>query len=136
MRGIADKRNALGNERTRNEESERMNTPRADRFDVAEMQLETPLKLGMEIVIRQRHDALRFALRLGPDDRGATAFQWQDRKWPGGQEMFFGAPVVIALVADIGHDGGLRIAPAMRGDAGALANGRARAIGGDQQSCR
>jgi hypothetical protein len=48
MGGVADERDALGDERTRDEETERVDAPRADRRDLAEMQLETLLELGME----------------------------------------------------------------------------------------
>ena len=49
--------------------------------------------------------------------------------------MFFGAAVMVALVADGDDDAGLIVLPAMGGDAGALAQLRARAIGGDQKAC-
>ena len=61
MGGIADEREALGDERARDEEAERMHAPRADRVDLAEMQLEALLELGVEGVVRQRHDALGLA---------------------------------------------------------------------------
>ena len=48
VRGIADERDALGDERARDEKAERMSPPRADRSDLAEMQLETALELGVE----------------------------------------------------------------------------------------
>ena len=48
--------------------------------------------------------------------------------------MFFGAAVMIALMADRDDDAGLIVVPAMGGDAGALAQFRARAVGGDQQA--
>ncbi len=48
--------------------------------------------------------------------------------------MFFGAAVMIALVADGDHDAGLVVVPAMGGDAGALAQFRARAVGRYQQA--
>src|SRR5712691_10061613 len=47
--------------------------------------------------------------------------------------MLLGAPMMVALVRHGGDDARLRIAPAVTGDAGAFADGRARAIGGDQQ---
>ena len=49
--------------------------------------------------------------------------------------MLFGAAVMIALMADGDDDAGLIVLPAMGGDAGALAQPRARAVGGDQQAC-
>ena len=48
--------------------------------------------------------------------------------------MLFGAAVMIALMADGDDDAGLIVVPAMGGDAGALAQLRARAVGGDQQA--
>ena len=48
--------------------------------------------------------------------------------------MFFGAAVMIALMADGDDDAGLVVVPAMGGDPGALAQFRARAVGGDQQA--
>ena len=48
--------------------------------------------------------------------------------------MLFGAAVMIALMADGDDDAGLIVVPAMGGDAGALAQFRARAVGGDQQA--
>ena len=60
--------------------------------------------------------------------------QRQDRKRTGGQKMFFGAAVMVALMADGDHDAGLIVIPAMGGDAGALAQFRARAVGGHQQA--
>ena len=48
--------------------------------------------------------------------------------------MFFGAAVMIALVADGDDDAGLVVVPAMGGDPGALAQFRARAVGGHQQA--
>ena len=48
--------------------------------------------------------------------------------------MFFGAAVMIALMADGDDDAGLIVIPAMGGDAGALAQFRARAVGRHQQA--
>ena len=48
--------------------------------------------------------------------------------------MLFGAAVMIALMADGDDDAGLIVVPAMGGDPGALAQFRARAVGGDQQA--
>ena len=49
--------------------------------------------------------------------------------------MLFGAALMIAFMADGDDDAGLIVFPAMGGDAGALAQLRARAVGGDQQAC-
>ena len=48
--------------------------------------------------------------------------------------MLFGAAVMIALMADGDDDAGLIVVPAMGGDPGALAQLRARAVGGHQQT--
>ena len=48
--------------------------------------------------------------------------------------MLFGAAVMVALMADRDHDAGLIVIPAMGGDAGALAQFRARAVGRHQQA--
>ena len=73
---------------------------------------------------------------LGPHDRRALARQRQDRERPGRQEMLLGAAVVIALVRDRGDDRRLVVVPAVRGDAGLLADRRARAVGADQKPRR
>src|SRR5579862_1876099 len=111
-----------------------MHAPRADRIDLAEMQLEALFKLAMERIVRQRHDALGLALGLGPHDRGAVALERQDRERPGGQKMLFRAAAMIALVADRSDDRRLIVSPTMGGDARALADLRARAIGGNKKS--
>ena len=72
MRGIADQRDALGNERARDEQPERIGAPRADHADVAEMQPEAPLQLGVKLIVGQRHDARGLGVGLGPHQRGAT----------------------------------------------------------------
>ena len=63
-------------------------------------------------------------------------FQRQDRERTRREEMLLGAPVMIALVRHRGDDGGLAVAPAVAGDACALANRRTRAVGGDQKPRR
>ena len=115
------------------EKPERKGAARADDFDVAEMQAEALFQFGVEVRVRQRDDALGLARALGPHDRGAVAGQRQDRERPGRQEMLFRAAVMIALVADGGHDRRLAVVPAVRRDAGLLADARARAVGADQK---
>ena len=51
MRGVADQRDAVGDERACDEKAERMDAPRADDLDLAEMQLEALLELGVKIGI-------------------------------------------------------------------------------------
>src|SRR6185295_2799424 len=61
------------------------------------------------------------------------ALQWQDRERPGGQEMLLGAATMVALMRHGGDDRRLAVGPALRRDAGLLAQRRARAVGRDQQ---
>src|SRR5262245_47652822 len=103
------------------------------------MEAEAPLELGMKFRVGQRDDARRRLRLLGPHDRrtmasGGIARQRQDRERPSGEKMLLGAAVVIALVRDGGDNGGLAVAPAMAGDARALADRRTRAVGSDQQT--
>src|SRR5208282_6901082 len=93
--GVANERNALGDKRTRDEETERMDAPRADRGDLAEMQFETLLELGMKGVIRQRHNAFRLARRLGPHDRRAMPLERENGERPGRQKVLLGATAMI-----------------------------------------
>src|ERR1700691_2100734 len=97
------------------------------------MEFEAPLELVMEGSVRQRHDARSLFLRLGPYDRGTPALERQNRERAGRQKMFFGTALVIALMRDIDDDGRLIVAPAVGGDAGATADRRAGAVGGDQK---
>ena len=136
VRGIADQRDAVGDEGTRDEEAERMHAAFADDADLAEMQLEALFELGMKRIVWQRDDAFRLARRLGPHDRRASSFQRQDRKGSGGEKMLLGPALMIALVGDIDDNGGLAVIPAMGGDAGAGADGGAGAIGSGQKPRR
>ena len=101
MRGIADQREPLGDERARDEQPERKGAARPDHLDVAEMQAEAPLQLGVKFIVRQRDDALGLARRLGPHDRGAVAGQRQDRERAGRQEMLLGAAVMARSCATV-----------------------------------
>ena len=73
VRGVADQREALGDERARDRTGRADRRGAADRRDLAEMQAEAPLELGVEFGIGQRHDALGLVRLLGPDDRRAAA---------------------------------------------------------------
>src|SRR4030095_6061369 len=95
MRGVADERDALGDERTRDRKAERVGAARAFGFQFAEVQTEAPLELGMKLAIRQRHEAPRRARRLGPDDGGAPSLQRQNRKRAGGKKMLVGASAMV-----------------------------------------
>ena len=134
VRGIADQREAVSHKRARHRQAERIGAARTRCFDVAETEPETLFELRVEFVVGQGNDAVGFIGRFGPDDRRAPALQRQDRKRSGGQEMLFGAPVVIALVRNRGHDAGLIVVPAETLDAGAFADAGSRAIGRDEQS--
>ena len=133
VRGVADQRQPLADERARGEQPERKGAARPDHFDVAEMQAEALLQLGVKFLVGQRDDALGLARGFGPHDRRALSRERQDRERPGGQEMFLGAAVVLALVRHRGDDRRLIVIPAMRGDAGLFADLRARAVGADQK---
>ena len=136
VRGVADQREPLGDEGARDEQAERIGAPWPDHLDVAQMKPEAPLELGVKVGIRQRDDALRLVVLLGPHDRRAPSLQRQDRERAGGQKMLLGAAAMIALMGDGGDDRGLIVGPAERLDAGALAQRRARAVGGDEQARR
>ena len=111
-----------------------MDTARAENFDLAKLQLETLLKLGMEGVIRQGDDTLRILRRLGPHDRRPPPFERQDRERPRRQKMLFRAALMIALVPDIDNDRRLAVIPAVGGDAGVLPDRGARAVSGYEEA--
>jgi hypothetical protein len=135
MRSVADQRQPFADEGARDEVAERKGPRLVERFDLAEVQAEPLLELGMEFIIRQSDDARGFRALLGPHQRRTLASQRQNCKRPGGQEVFFGTSVMIALMADGDDDTGLVIIPAMGRDARTLAQLRARAIGGDKKCC-
>ena len=78
---------------------------------------------------------MRSASRVvfGPHDRRAVPFERQNGERPGRQKMLLGAAAMIAFMADSGHDRRLAVVPAVNGDAGALADRRARAVRGDEE---
>src|SRR6202007_1915325 len=92
------------------------------------------LELAEEGRVVQCDDARSFRAFLGPDQRGTLARERQDREGTGGKEMLLGAALMIALMAHGDDDAGLIVIPAMGGDAGAFAQLRARAVGGDQKA--
>ena len=69
MRRIADERDTLGHEGARNRKAEWKCQPRADRGDLAEMQPETPLELGVEFGVGQRDDTIGLGGGVGPHNR-------------------------------------------------------------------
>src|SRR5262245_41059831 len=98
------------------------------------MQAEALLELAVELLVAERDDARSLGPALGPDQRRALSGERQDREGTRGQKVLLGAALVIALVPDGDDDAGLVILPAMGGDAGALAQLRPRAVGGDQEA--
>src|SRR5262249_44387514 len=103
------------------------------------METEAPLELRVKFLLGQRDDARRRLRLLGPHDRrtmasGGIARQRQDRERPSGEKMLLGAAVWVARVPGGGDGGGLAVAPAVAGDARALADRRTRAVGSDQQT--
>ena len=59
MGGIADEREPLGDERARDRKGRAEGAARTDRLDLAEMEPEAPLQLGVEVSVGQRDDARR-----------------------------------------------------------------------------
>jgi hypothetical protein len=133
MRGVAGQRDALGNEGARNEQPERIGAPRGARRNLSQVQAKTAFQLGVKLIVRQRDDTRGLGISFGPHQRGAIAFQRQDRERTSGEEMLLGAPVVRALVRNRGDDRGLTVVPAMYCDVGLLAHARVRAVSRDQQ---
>src|SRR5437879_7630050 len=121
MCGIADQREALGDEGTRHEIGQRERARLVERLHLAEMQAKTLLELAVKFLVAQGHDARGLAAALGPYQRGAFSRERQDRERTRGQEVLFGPALVIALMADGDDDAGLIVLPTMGGDAGALA---------------
>ena len=97
------------------------------------MQAEAPLQLGVKLIVRQRDDAGRLGIGLGPHQRGAVAGERQDRERARGQEMLHGAALVRTLMRHRGDDRRLAVIPAVRRNAGLLAHARVRAVRRDQQ---
>ena len=64
------------------------------------MQAEALLELAVKFLVAERRDTRSFRTPFGPDQRRAFSRQRQDRKRPRGQEMLFGAALMVALVAD------------------------------------
>ena len=60
MGGVADQREALGDEGARDEIAERKRARLVERLDLAEMQAEALLELAVKFLFAQRHDARGF----------------------------------------------------------------------------
>ena len=136
VRGVAHQRDALGDEGARGEQPEREGAARAGHLQIAELQAEALFQFVVKFVIRQRYDALGLVRLFRPHDGRAVSRQRQDRERAGGQEMLLGAALVVALMCDRADDGRLAVIPAVAGDAGLLADLRARAVGADQKPRR
>src|SRR4029077_19427709 len=115
MRGVADQRQPLANEGTRDEIAERKRARFVERLDLAEVQAKALFEFGVEVVFAERNDARGFLAVFGPDQRRALSSQRQDRERARGQKMFLGAAVMIALMADGNDDAGLIVLPALGG---------------------
>ena len=110
-----------------------MNAPRADRGDLAEMKLEALFKFVVEGVVGQRHERSASPVVSVHTIDERRPLSGRIANGPAGRKCSSARPLMVAFVADIDHDGGLAVIPAMHRDAGALADGRACTVGGDQE---
>ena len=117
----------------RDRQPQRISAARPGDRDVAEMQAEALFQLGVKLLVRQRDDARGLAAFLRPDDGRAIAGERQNGERPGRQKMLLGAAAMRALMRDRRDNARLPIIPAEARDARALANGRARAVGGGEK---
>ena len=69
MRGVADQRQPLGDERARDEIAERKGARLVERLDLAEVQSEALLELLVKLGFAERGDARGLRAALGPDQR-------------------------------------------------------------------
>ena len=104
MRGITRQRQPRPHEIARQRQAERPGARLVDDLDLAELQSETLLQLGLEDDRVLVHEPIGIGRPLGPDDRRAIAPERQDRERAGGQEMLFGTTLIVALVLDGAHD--------------------------------
>jgi hypothetical protein len=84
MRGVADQRQPLCDERARDEIAERKGARFVERLDLAEMQPKTLLELAVEFLVAQGNDPRGLAALFGPHQRRAFSRQRQDRERAGG----------------------------------------------------
>ena len=113
MRGVANQRQPFGDEGARDEIAERKRARLVERLDLAEVQAKALLEFSVKLVFAECRDTRGLGAVLGPHQRRAFPCQRQDRERSRGQKMFFGAAVMIALMADGHDDAGLIIVPAM-----------------------
>ena len=133
VRGIADERKLIGDQRAGEMHVERPGGARTGELDGAQPVAEALLDFGQKDTVVERQDLPRVRFLLGPGDARAVADQRQHGERSGRQEMLHGPSVVRLLVANDGDDADLGIAPAHYSDAGRLAQLRGAAVGGDQQ---
>src|ERR1700674_1034960 len=132
VRRVADQRQTIADEAARDGVVELVGARRRLHLDLAELEAEAPLELGMEILGRQRHQTLRLRHRLGPHDRALPARERQDGERAARKEMLLRAALVIALVAYCGDDTRPAIGPPHHGDVGGGPDVRTAAVGGDE----
>ena len=133
VRGVAGQREARRDEGARQRQAERPGARLVLDADLAELQAEALLELGLEQERIAGDQFFGVGRALGPDDRRAVAGQRQDGERPGRQEMLLGAAIVRPLMRDRADDAGLAVLPADGLDAGHVAQPRLDAVGGDQQ---
>ena len=101
--------------------------------DLAELQAEALLELGLEQERIAGYQPFGVGRPLGPYDRGSVAGQRQDGEWAGRQEMLLGAAIVRAFMRHRADDARLAVFPVDGLDAGHVAQPRFDAVGSDQQ---
>src|SRR4051812_43793134 len=90
---------------------QRIAPARGNRPHITQMMSETLAQLGREFVVGQSENASRFAVGLGPYQRGTIACHWQNRERPGCEKLLIGDAIMRTLVADRGHNAGLAVIP-------------------------
>src|SRR5581483_3200880 len=121
MRGVADQREPIGDEGSRDEIGKGKGARLVEHLDLAEMQAKTLLELGEEFRLAQGCDAGGLAAPFRPHQRRTLPLQRQDRERAGGHKMLLGAPTMVTLMPNSDNDAGLIIVPAMGRDARTLA---------------
>src|SRR5260370_41710497 len=96
MRGVADQRQPLPDERARHEIAERKRARPVERLDLAEMQPKPLFEPAVKFLPAQRDDARRLGALLGPYQRRALSGQRQDRARTRRTKTTFGTTGVVA----------------------------------------
>ncbi len=134
MRGVADQRQPLGDERARGEQPERKGAARArslsDRRDAGRSVSPARHEIRRRAARRCARPRARFR-----STRSTQRFPVSGRiaNGPAGRKCSSARPLCSRSCATVRHDGRLIVIPAVAGDAGLLADFRARAVGADQQ---